>query len=69
LFRHKFHYINQNKIIFLCLSEQMTDTNAFAFLNDIKIKLFQSYNYETLNEYSAFQLTEFTEILKQYMVR
>lgn len=67
-FRHKFHYINSNKITYLCLSEGMDDETVFAFLNDIKKKLLQNYDFEKLSTYAAFQLNEFTETLRNYIV-
>lgn len=65
---HKFIYINENKIIYLCLVEGMSETAAFAFLNDIKKKLLQSYDYNSLCTYNTFQLNEFNETIKQFMV-
>ncbi len=66
---HKFIYINENKITYLCLIEGLGDSVAFAFLNDIKKKLLQSYDYNSLCNYNTFQLNEFTDTLKQFMVR
>jgi hypothetical protein len=66
--RYKFHYINENKITILSLSEGVGDDQAFAFLNDVKKKLLNNYEIGRLTSYSAFQLTEFADVLKQYMV-
>ena len=66
--KYKFHYINENKITYLCLCDQMSDNTAFAFLADIKKKLLQSYEIENILSLNAFQLKEFSEVLKQFMV-
>jgi hypothetical protein len=68
LLSHKFVYINENKITFLCLVEEVNDKLAFAFLNDVKKKLLQQYDYTQLCSYNSFQLNEFTDVIKQYMV-
>jgi hypothetical protein len=65
---HKFYYINENRITYLCLVEGLNDAAAFAFLNDVKKKLIQSYDYTQLSNYNTFQLNEFTDVLKQFMV-
>ena len=65
---HKFYFINENKITYLCLVEGLNDSAAFAFLNDVKKKLIQSYDYTQLSNYNTFQLNEFTDVLKQFMV-
>lgn len=51
----------------MCLSDGIGDESAFAFLNDLKRKLLQTYTYESLVNYNTFQLTEFTDVIKQYM--
>jgi len=50
----------------MCLTEGMSDATGFAFLEDIKKKLLQNYDYSVLCNYNTFQLNEFTEVLKQY---
>ncbi len=65
---HKFVYIYENGLIYLCLTEQMKDKVAFAFLTDIKRRLLQTYNYDSLTTYKSFQLNEFTDVLRQFMV-
>jgi hypothetical protein len=65
---HKYIYINENKITYLCLVEGMNDNTAFAFLNDVKKKLLQTYDYNTLFTYSSFQLNEFNNTIKKFMV-
>jgi hypothetical protein len=68
-FRHKYYYINENKVTIMCLAEELSDDMAFAFLYDIKKKLLNTYDYDKLSGYSSFQLSEFTEQLKSYMVK
>ena len=46
----------------------MDDENVFSFLNDIRKKLLQNYDYEKLSTFAAFQLNEFTDNLRQYIV-
>ncbi len=64
---HKFLYINENKITYLCLIEGINDSTGFAFLNDVKKKLIQSYDYNSLCSYNTFQLNDFNDTLRQFM--
>lgn len=66
--RHKFYYINENQLTFLCLSDGISDETAFAFLGELKNKLFQTYELEKILSFKANQLTGFTDNLKQLMV-
>jgi len=50
------------------MSENMTDDIIFAFLGDVRKKFIQTYEYEKLAGYHAYQLTEFAETLKQLIV-
>lgn len=65
--KYKIHYINTEGITYLCLSEELNDENAFAFLNDIKRKLLKTNKIETISSMNAFGLS-FTDTLTQYMI-
>ncbi len=67
-YRYKFHYHNEHDITFLCLSEDMNDDLVFAFLSDVRKKFIQTYDYDKLAGYHAYQLTEFNGTLKQLIV-
>jgi hypothetical protein len=66
--KHKYYYINENKITYLCLSDGISDEVAFAFLGDLKKKLLQNYEIEKILSLNANQLKGFTEDLKTLMV-
>ena len=66
--KHKYYYINENKITYLCLSDGISDEAAFAFLGDLKKKLLQNYEIEKILSLNANQLKGFTEDLKTLMV-
>ena len=67
--KYKIHYINTEGITYLCLSEELNDENAFAFLNDIKRKLLKTNQNETILSMNAFWLSNtFTDTLTQYMI-
>jgi hypothetical protein len=66
--RYKFHYINENKITYMCLSDGINDETAFAFLNDVRKKFLTSYDYDKVMSMGSFQIKDFPETLKQLMV-
>lgn len=65
--RFKIHYSNDRGITYLCLSEDMSDDDSFAFLIDVQRKL-NNTNDSDLNCMSAYQLDYFKEELKSLMV-
>ena len=67
-YRYTFHYINDNEITYLCMSEITNEQLAFSFLNDIKKKFIQNYDYDKIVSFQAYQLNEFVQVLKQFMV-
>lgn len=50
------------------MSENMNDDLIFAFLGDVRKKFIQTYDYDKISGYNAYQLTEFCETLKQLIV-
>lgn len=50
------------------MSEQMNDDVVFAFLGDVRKKFIQTYDYDKLAGFHAYQLTEFQDTLKQLIV-
>lgn len=50
------------------MTENASDELAFSYLNDIKKKFIQNYDYDKIASFHAYHLTEFVEVLKQYMV-
>ena len=63
--KYKFHYINDNDITYLCLSENYDDDIAFAFLKDLKKILLSKYDYEKIASFCAYQLNDFDKNLSQ----
>lgn len=66
--RFHFSYINENEITYMCMSEQMQDDVTYAFLSDVRRKFIQNYDFDKIAGFNAYQLTEFSEILKQFIV-
>ena len=50
------------------MTEEATEQLAFAYLSDVRKKFIQTYDYDKLAGFYAYQLTDFVEILKHYMV-
>ena len=44
--RYKIHYLYENSIIIICLSEQVNDKEAFAFLYEVKETILKEYSVE-----------------------
>ena len=63
--KYKFHYINDNDITYLCLSENVSDELAYAFLRDLKKMFTSKYDYEKIASFCAYQLTDFEKVFKQ----
>jgi len=51
------------------MTENANDSIAFCYLNDIKKKFIQNYDLDKVASFHAYHLSEFVEVLKQYMVR
>jgi len=66
--KHKYYYINENKITYLCLSDGISDEAAFSFLNDLKKNLLQNYEIEKVLSLNANQLKGFVDDMKGLMV-
>lgn len=50
------------------MTDQLPDEVAFAFLSDVKKKFIQTYEYEKIANFRAYQLKEFNDVLKGFMV-
>ena len=68
--KYKFHYIFDNNIAYLCMSDNnLRDEIGFAFLLDVKRKFLSMYSDSQIQEFHAYQLTEFNEILQNLIVK
>ena len=65
--RYKIHYLYENSIIIICLSEQVNDKEAFAFLYEVKETILKEYSVEELTNTMNSQLNKAKEILKTKM--
>jgi len=50
------------------MTDNASEEIAFCYLNDIKKKFVQNYDFDKIASLHAYSLTEFEEVLKQYMV-
>lgn len=66
--KHKFHYHNENDLTYLMMSDNIEDDVAFSFLSDVRKKFMQTYNFESVVDFHAYQLNEFNEQLKILIV-
>jgi hypothetical protein len=66
--KYKFFYINENKITYLCLTEGISSSTAFSFLEDLKKKILNTYKNEELLSFKEYQLNGFTDELKGLIV-
>jgi vesicle-associated membrane protein 7 len=66
--KYKLFYINENKITYLCLTEDISSSTAFSFLEDLKKKILKTYKNEELLNFKADELNGFTDELKSLMV-
>ena len=51
------------------MTENISDELAFAYLYEIRKKFIQTYDYDKVAGFYAYQLEEFGMILKQLMVK
>ncbi len=51
------------------MTEGAQDGLAFAYLSDVRKKFIQTYDYDKIAGFYAYQLSEFSEFLKQLMVK
>ena len=65
--RYKIHYLYEDNIIIMLLSEQVSDTKAFAFLNEVKEEILKKYPTEELMNINSFQFEEGKKILAKKM--
>ena len=68
IIRYKFHYMNENDLTYLCMTEGGQEELAFAYLAEIKKKFIYNYDYDKIAGFYAYQLEEFVPTLKQLMV-
>lgn len=50
------------------MTEGATEQLAFAYLSDVRKKFIQSYDYDKIAGFYAYQLNEFADVLKNLMV-
>jgi hypothetical protein len=50
------------------MTERCPEEVAFAYLSDVKRKFIQTYDYDKIAGFYAYQLSDFSEVLKQLMV-
>ncbi len=61
-----FHYINEDGLTLLCMSDKQLDSKvAFAFLVDLRKTLTTTYTNRELENAKAYQLTTFTEKIRE----
>lgn len=61
----KFHYINENKITFLALSEGMNDSLMISYLKEVKKNLYKTYEYDLVLNSQAYQLSSFSKNIQE----
>ena len=59
----KFHFIKEDNKFILCLSEDVTNDNAFNFLNDIKKSIDKNYSNDQFN--TCMNNNDFNKDLKE----
>lgn len=64
---YKITFFSEDNITFLLLSEGVSSKAAFAFLNDVKLKMYQLFTYEAIMEFSAYQMSSFNTELQKIM--
>lgn len=64
---YKITFFSEDNITFLLLSEGVSSKAAFAFLNDVKLKMYQLFTYEAIMEFSAYQMSSFNSELQKIM--
>lgn len=63
----KFHYINEKGITFLCLTEEISNEVAFAFLYDVQCVLFEETSANDVLKLTAYGLKSFEPKLAELM--
>ena len=65
--KYKYHYLNENGITYLCMSENYNDELSFSFLFDLKKIFLQKYNLNSIQYFSAYELENFNKIINQLL--
>ena len=66
---YMFHYINEDQLTVICMtSKDMQKKLAFAFLADVRKRLFDFYSTHELQNAKAFGLKTFSSELKEKVV-
>ena len=66
---YMFHYINEDQLTVICMtSKDMQKKLAFAFLADVRKRLFDFYSPHELQNAKAFGLKTFSSELKEKVV-
>ena len=65
-----FHYINEEGLTLLCMTDKALQKKiAFAFLQDLRKTLTQTYSPRELENAKAYGLSTFTDKIREKMVR
>lgn len=64
-----FHYINEDGITIMCMTDKAIQKKiAFAFMQDVKKSLINTYTLRELENAKAYALPTFTETLREKTV-
>ena len=64
-----FHYINEDGLTILCMSDKtMQKKIAFAFMQDLRKTLLATYQAREIENARAYQLSTFTDKIREKMV-
>ncbi len=64
-----FHYINEDGLTVLCMTDKTIQKKVpFAFMQDLKKTLLSTYNPREIENAKAYQLTTYTEKIREKMV-
>lgn len=67
--KYKFYYLFENNIAYLALSDNtVRDELVFAFLKEVQKTFLSNYSLAEINEFHAYQLTDFNQVLESLIV-
>lgn len=62
---YQFHYISENDMTFLCLSDGLPSNLSYAFLRDLQKNFYSKYDKEQINNAGAYQLNNYEKYISQ----
>ena len=62
---HKFHYINEEGVTYLCMSEGIKDETIISFLKDVQKNLLKLYDIEFVRKAPAYKLSAFEKQIQE----